>query len=120
MPSLILSRYSFFLRNNLFTRYFDWYKLPILSHSFLVEYSPETFNSTKSTRQSQIVLVSLLSSFSHSSIDMLVDWVPGQTIVHFSQSTRRSSILSFQSSKSWPLNFSISILELLSILYHDL
>jgi hypothetical protein len=28
LPSLILRRYNFFLRNNLFTRDFDWYKLP--------------------------------------------------------------------------------------------
>jgi hypothetical protein len=118
LPSLILRRYIFFLRNILFTRYFDWYKLPNLSHSFLAESSPHTFNSNISTRQSRIVLISLLSSFSHSSIDMPIEWVLGQIDVHFSQSTRRYSILSFQSSKFWPLNFSISILELLAIIYH--
>jgi hypothetical protein len=83
---------------------------------FLGESSPETFSSTKSARQSRIILLSLLSSFSHSSIDIPVSMVPGQTVVHCSQSTRRYSILSFQSSKFWPLNFSISILELLAIL----
>jgi hypothetical protein len=35
----------------LFTRDFDWYKLPNLSHNFFVESSPETFNNTKSARQ---------------------------------------------------------------------
>ena len=120
MPSLILIRYSFFLRNNLFTRYFDWYKIPKLFHIFLDESSPKTFKSTKFARQIWILLLTLLSSFSHSFVDMLVGWVPGHTVFHYFRSTRISSILSFQSSKFWPFNFSISILELLVILYHDI
>jgi hypothetical protein len=94
LPSLILRRYNLFLRNNLFTRDFNWYKLPNLSHSFLAEYSPETFRNTESARQSRIVLLNLLSNFSHSSIDIPIDMVPRQIVVHCSQSTRRSLILS--------------------------
>jgi hypothetical protein len=44
-----------------------------------------------------------------------VGYVPGSTTIHCYLSTRRSSILSFHSSKFLPLNFSISILEELAI-----
>jgi hypothetical protein len=47
-PSLILRRYNFFQRNNLFTRDFDSYKIPNLSQSFFVDYLPETFNNIES------------------------------------------------------------------------
>jgi hypothetical protein len=76
LPSLILRRYSFFMRNNLFTIDFDWYKLPNLSQSFLDKSSHDTFSSTKSARQRRIILLALLSSFSHSFIYMLFGWVP--------------------------------------------
>ena len=66
-PSCILRWYNFFQRNNLFSRDFDWYKFPNLSHSSLAVDSPETFNRTESTRQSRIVLLALLSNFSQSS-----------------------------------------------------
>jgi hypothetical protein len=87
-----------------------------------------------------MVLLSLLSSLSQSSFDipvtgvlvvcglvggvpvacLLVDGVPvgcvpRSTAFHCSLSTRRSSILSFHRSKFLPLNFSISILDELSI-----
>jgi hypothetical protein len=97
--SLILIIYSFFLRNNLFIRDFDWYKLPNLSHGFLTDSSPETFNNTEYARKRRIIILVLLSSFSHSSLDMTVGIVPGQTVAHYSRCTRISSILSFQSSK---------------------
>jgi hypothetical protein len=116
LPSLILRRYSFFFRNNLFSRDFDWYKLPNLSHNFLVNYSPKTFISTKYAIQSQITVLVIFSSLSHSSIDIHVDMVPRQIVVHCYQSTRRYSISIFQSSKFQPLNFLISILELLVII----
>jgi len=57
LPSLIFRRYSLFVRNNLFTKDFDRYKLPKLSHSFLVEPSPEKFSNTKSARHSRIILL---------------------------------------------------------------
>jgi hypothetical protein len=40
----------------LFTRDFDWYQFPNLSHISLVVDSPETFNKPESARQSRIVL----------------------------------------------------------------
>jgi hypothetical protein len=60
-----------------------WYKLPNLSHSFLAESSPETFNNIESARQIRIILA-VLSSFSHSFVDIPVDMVHGQTVVHCS------------------------------------
>jgi hypothetical protein len=119
---------------------FSWphgrYKFPNLSHSSLDVDSLETFNNTGYARKSQIVLLALLSNFSQSSFDILVGCVlvvcvlldcvpvecvpvdcapvgcvPGSKMIHYSLSTRRSSILSFHSSKFLPLNFSISILE---------
>jgi hypothetical protein len=91
LKSLILRRYNFFLRNNLFTRNFDWQKIPKLSHSFLAN-SPKTFNNTKSVRHSQIILIALFSSFSHSSLDITVRKVHGQIAAHYSRSTQISSI----------------------------
>ena len=116
LPSLILRRYNLFLRNNLFTRDFDWYNFPNLSHTFLDESSPQTFNSIGFARKIRILLLALLSSFFHSFFDISVGMVPGQNVSHCSRSTRRYSILSFQSSKLRPLNFSISFLQLLAIL----
>jgi hypothetical protein len=99
-----------------------------------------SFNKTESARQSRIVLLALLSNFSQSSFDIqvsgvlvvfilvgcvlvvcvLVDdvpvgYVPGSTTIHCYLSARRSSILSFHSSKFLLLNFSISILYELAI-----
>lgn len=118
-PSLILKRYNFFLRNNLFTSDFNWYKLSSLSHSFFTVSSHDTFNSTKYERQSRILLQAFLSSFCQSFFDVPFGVVLGSTKIHFSLSTKRYSILSFYNSKLCLLNFSISILDVFDILILD-
>jgi hypothetical protein len=78
-PNIILGRYNLFLRKNLFTMDFNWYKLPNLSHSFLAKSSPETFNNIKYTIHSRVILLSLHSSLSYYSLKIPVKMVPGQT-----------------------------------------
>lgn len=117
--TIILRRYKFFQINNLFNSDFDWYKLPNLFHNFLVVSSPDTFNNSKSTRQSKIVLRYFLSRFSWSSFDVPVDMVLSLTSIHYSWSTKISSILSFHNSKLCPSNFSISILDMFDIMILD-
>ena len=75
--------------------------------------SYETFNNTKYTKQSWIALLSFLSIAFQSSSDTPTRVVIGLIATHCSQSTRRFPILSFQSSKFWPLNFWIPILYVL-------
>ena len=115
-PSLILKRYNFFWRNNLFTIDFDWYKLPNLSCSFFVASSSHTLSNTKSTRQIKIVIWDFLSNFFQFSSNVPVGLVLGSIVICYSRSTKRSSILSFHNSKLWPLNFLTSILDLFDIL----
>ena len=116
-PSFILRRYNFFQRNNLLTRYFDWYKFPNLSYIFCAIYSPDMFKNIESARQSWIMLLAFLLNFSQSSFNVLVREIIGSTVIHYSQATSRSSILSFHSSKLCSLKFSISILKLPTILF---
>ena len=115
-PYSMMRWYSFFHRNNFFTRDFHWYKFPSFSHSFFGESSLETFNNTKSERKRWIVFLAFLCNFFQSFDDIGIGFVLGFMASHCSLFTRRSPILSFHSSKFYPLNFSISTLELLSIL----
>ena len=118
MSFLSILRWNFFFcRNNLFTRDFDWYKLPSFPQIFTTLYSPDTFNNTESNNHNRIVLLTPLYNLSQSSYDIPMGFVPRSTSIHWSCSTRRASILSFHSSKFWPLNFLISILKLLTILF---
>ena len=94
-PSFILKMYNLFWRNNLFTSDFDLYKLPNSSHRFFVVSSPHKFNNIYSARQSQIVLLYFLSSFSQSSFDVQVGVVPRSKIISCYQYTRRYSIFKF-------------------------
>jgi hypothetical protein len=115
LSSLILVRFNFFRRNNLFTRDFNWYKFPNLSLIFFVVSLLETFSNTESTRQSRNILLFFLLSLSQYSFNMPIEIILGSKATHYYRSTR-SSILSFHNSKFWPLKFPISILELISIL----
>ena len=108
---------SFFYRNNLFTRDFDWYKLHSFSQSFTALSSLDTFNTMESDKHNRIALLSLLYNLSQSSCEVAMSSILGSTTIHCSRSTIRSSILSFHSSKFWSLNFSIWILKLLAILF---
>ena len=117
-PSFILWLYNFFHRNNFFTKDLDWYKIPNLFHKSLVIDSPDTFSNIESERHNQILLFAFRSNFFQSSIEVHVGAVLVSTMIHWSLSTNRSSILSFHSSKKFPLNFSISIFELLTISLH--
>lgn len=110
--SSILRGYNFFPWKYLFTNDFDWYKFPDLSHIFFAVSSPKTFNNTYwSTRQCCIMLLVFLSIFFQSSCDIPARAIPSLIATHCSQSTRKSSILSFHNSKFFWFNFSISICE---------
>jgi len=88
------------------------YKAPNLFPNAFVVASPDTFSNTESKRHNRIVL------FSYSYVDIHVGVVRGSIVTHWSLSTNRSSIVSFHSWKLFPLNFPISIFELLTIYFH--
>jgi hypothetical protein len=103
-------------KNSLFMRDFHWYRVPNLSHIFLLLVSLETFNNIESKMKNWIILFTFLPIFSQYYFSILMEFHP-DTTTHGSLSTRRFSILSFHNSKFWWLIYSISILEVLHIFF---
>lgn len=117
-PSFILKLYNFFHKNTLFTRDLNYCEAPNLFHNaFTITYL-KTFHNTKFERHNCIMFPTFRSNLVQSSVNILFDMVHGSIMIHWSFSTKRYSILIFHNLKLFPLNWSISIFELVTISFH--